>query len=63
MEDMPAHWQAAMSMYYASGRTMAEIAGTLGVHESLVSYIRRAALRRMAERLEAIGICSSGKAL
>ena len=59
MKTLPERYQAVISLYYLGGRTMREIGETLGINESRVSQIHRAALDRMAVSLQAAGIHSA----
>jgi RNA polymerase sigma factor FliA len=52
-------YQTVIRMYYNENRTMREIGDALGINESRVSQIHRAALEKMAENLQAAGIHSS----
>jgi len=58
MKTLPDRYQAVIRHYYAGGKTMREIGEKLGINESRVSQIHRAALERMAENLQAAGIHS-----
>ena len=59
MKGLPERYQAVIGYYYTGGKTMKEIGETLGINESRVSQIHRAALERMEESLHAAGIHSS----
>jgi RNA polymerase sigma factor for flagellar operon FliA len=59
MQPLPERYQAVIKLYYIGGKTMREIGESLGINESRVSQIHRAALDRMAESLQAAGIHSS----
>ena len=59
MKDLPVRYQAVIRHYYAGGKTMREIGEDLNINESRVSQIHRAALEKMAESLQALGIHSS----
>lgn len=59
MKDLPERYQAVIRGYYAGGKTMKEIGESLGINESRVSQIHRAALEKMGEHLQASGIHSS----
>jgi len=50
-------------MYYDEGKTMREIGTVLGINESRVSQIHRAALDKMQENLQSAGIHSSAAVL
>jgi RNA polymerase sigma factor for flagellar operon FliA len=45
--------------YYVGGKTMREIGDSMGINESRVSQIHRAALDKMAINLQAVGIHSA----
>jgi RNA polymerase sigma factor for flagellar operon FliA len=59
MKTLPERYQAVIRSYYSGGKTMKEIGESLGINESRVSQIHRAALERMEESLHAVGIHSS----
>lgn len=59
MKTLPPRYQSVIGLYYVGGKTMREIGHTLGVNESRVSQIHKAALERMAENLQSVGIHSS----
>lgn len=59
MGSLPGRYQAVVRMYYEDGRTMREIGGELGINESRVSQIHRAALEKLAQNLQSAGIHSS----
>lgn len=59
MGTLPERYQIVVKMYYNEGKTMREIGVTLGINESRVSQIHRAALDRMALSLQEAGIHSS----
>lgn len=59
MNGLPARYQQVIRNYYSGGKTMREIGESLGVNESRVSQIHKAALERMAATLQAAGISSS----
>jgi RNA polymerase sigma factor for flagellar operon FliA len=63
MGTLPVRYQTVVRMYYEEGKTMREIGITLGINESRVSQIHRAALDKMAENLQAAGIHSSASVL
>ena len=56
---MPERYQAVIGLYYLGGKTMREIGDRLGINESRVSQIHRAALDKMSVSLQAAGIYSS----
>jgi len=47
-----------IGLYYIGGKTMREIGDRMGINESRVSQIHRAALDKMEEHLQAVGIHS-----
>ena len=59
MRVLPERYQAVVSLYYVEDLSMREIAGRLGVNESRISQIHKAALEKMAAKLESSGISSS----
>ena len=59
MRLLPERYQTVVRLYYTNELTMKEIGGFLGVNESRVSQIHKAALARMAEAMAATGISSS----
>jgi RNA polymerase sigma factor for flagellar operon FliA len=63
MKSLPERYQAVIEYYYAGGRTMREIGDALGINESRVSQIHRAALEKMNESLQAVGIHSTDNLL
>jgi RNA polymerase sigma factor for flagellar operon FliA len=58
MRNLPARHQEVIRHYYTGGKTMREIGESMGVNESRVSQIHKAALERLAEHLQASGISS-----
>jgi RNA polymerase sigma factor for flagellar operon FliA len=56
MATLPKRYQAVINDYYTGGKTMREIGEAMGVNESRVSQIHKAALERMAEKLQESGI-------
>jgi RNA polymerase sigma factor for flagellar operon FliA len=58
MSVLPSRYQEVIRNYYNGGKTMREIGESMGVNESRVSQIHKAALERMAENLQASGISS-----
>ena len=48
-----------IGLYYLGGKTMREIGDRMGINESRVSQIHRAALDKMSVNLQAAGIHSS----
>jgi RNA polymerase sigma factor for flagellar operon FliA len=59
MKTLPERYQTVIGLYYLGGKTMREIGDTLGINESRVSQIHRAALDKMSSSLQAAGIHSS----
>ncbi len=59
MKTLPERYQAVIGLYYVGGKTMREIGEKLGINESRVSQIHRAALDKMSANLQAAGIHSS----
>jgi RNA polymerase sigma factor for flagellar operon FliA len=59
MQTLPVRHREVIHNYYSGGKTMREIGARLGVNESRVSQIHKAALERMAEVLTASGIRSA----
>ena len=59
MKTLPERYQAVIGLYYLGGKTMREIGDRLGINESRVSQIHRAALDKMSVSLQAAGIYSS----
>jgi RNA polymerase sigma factor for flagellar operon FliA len=59
MKVLPERYQKVVSLYYTGEMTMKEIGGILGINESRVSQIHKAALEKMQVVLEANGISSS----
>lgn len=59
MKTLPERYQKVVVLYYNKDMTMKEIGGVLGINESRVSQIHKAALEKMAVTLESNGISSS----
>jgi RNA polymerase sigma factor FliA len=59
IKTLPVRYQKVVSLYYTGELTMKEIGGILGINESRVSQIHKAALEKMQVVLEANGICNS----
>jgi RNA polymerase sigma factor for flagellar operon FliA len=59
MKTLPERYQTVIGLYYVGGKTMREIGDRMGINESRVSQIHRAALDRMQVNLQAAGISSS----
>jgi RNA polymerase sigma factor FliA len=55
LHSLPLRYQSVVTMYYTDELTMKEIGQRLGVNESRVSQIHKAALRRMGAMLTAEG--------
>lgn len=58
MNTLPKRYQEVVKMYYENDMTMKEIGGLLGVNESRVSQIHKAALAKMQVFLGGTGISS-----
>jgi RNA polymerase sigma factor for flagellar operon FliA len=59
MQTLPARHRQVIDLYYTGGRTMREIGDSMGINESRVSQIHRAALEKMETNLHAAGIHST----
>lgn len=59
MSVLPQRYQKVVTLYYAGDRTMKEIGAEMGINESRVSQIHKAALEKMAGALTAAGISST----
>lgn len=59
IQTLPERYQKVVSLYYTGEMTMKEIGTILGINESRVSQIHKAALEKMAVALESNGITSS----
>ncbi len=59
MKVLPERYQKVVTLYYTKEMTMKEIGGILGINESRVSQIHKAALEKMQVALESTGITSS----
>lgn len=59
MKTLPERYQTVIGLYYIGGKTMREIGDKLGINESRVSQIHRAALDRMSVNLQSAGIRSA----
>lgn len=59
MSSLPARHRQVIHNYYTGGKTMREIGESMGVNESRVSQIHKAALERLAENLQSSGIKSA----
>jgi RNA polymerase sigma factor for flagellar operon FliA len=59
MKTLPERYQKVVSLYYTGEMTMKEIGGILGINESRVSQIHKAALEKMQVVLQTSGITSS----
>lgn len=59
VDALPLRYQKVVKMYYNDEMTMKEIGAHLGVNESRISQIHKAALRKMANLLTAAGIDAS----
>jgi RNA polymerase sigma factor for flagellar operon FliA len=58
MKTLPERYQNVIHLYYKGEKTMREIGNSMGINESRVSQIHRAALERMAQNLKGAGIHS-----
>jgi RNA polymerase sigma factor for flagellar operon FliA len=63
IKNLPERYQTVIRDYYDGGKTMKEIGDSMGINESRVSQIHRAALERMQESLQAVGIHSTDSLL
>lgn len=59
VKELPERHQGVLRLYYTGGMTMREIGDRMGVNESRVSQIHKAALGRLGERLRASNVTSS----
>lgn len=59
MKTLPERYQMVIGLYYLTGKTMREIGDRMGINESRVSQIHKAALDKMGISLQAAGIHSS----
>ena len=58
MQELPERYQTVIGLYYLGGKTMREIGSRLGINESRVSQIHKAALEKMQVVLQNNGISS-----
>jgi len=58
MTRLPERYQKVVVLYYTNEMTMKEIGNVMGINESRVSQIHKAALEKMATALEEAGINS-----
>jgi len=63
LKTLPDRYQTVIGLYYLGGKTMREIGDRLGINESRVSQIHRAALDKMSVNLQSAGICSTDSLL
>jgi RNA polymerase sigma factor for flagellar operon FliA len=63
LKPLPRQYQTVIRSYYVAGQTLREIGQSLSIKESRVCQIHRAALRCMAESLQAAGIRSGASVL
>jgi RNA polymerase sigma factor for flagellar operon FliA len=63
LKTLPDRYQTVIGLYYLGGKTMREIGDRLGINESRVSQIHRAALDKMSVNLQSAGISSTGSLL
>ncbi len=59
LSTLPERYQKVVLLYYSNELTMKEIGGMLGINESRVSQIHKAALEKMANALGQVGISSA----
>lgn len=59
MRVLPERYRKVVTLYYTNEMTMKEIGGLMGINESRVSQIHKAALEKMAAALQAAGISSA----
>jgi RNA polymerase sigma factor for flagellar operon FliA len=59
LKTLPDRYQTVIGLYYLGGKTMREIGDRLGINESRVSQIHRAALDKMSANLQSAGISST----
>ena len=59
MQTLPERYQKVVMLYYTNEMTMKEIGGVLGINESRVSQIHKAALEKMQGVLQSNGISGS----
>lgn len=59
MKTLPERYQKVVMLYYTNEMTMKEIGGVLGINESRVSQIHKAALEKMQVVLQSNGISGS----
>ncbi len=60
LQTLPLRYQRVVTMYYSQGSTMKQIGNELGVNESRVSQIHKAALEKLNAALRTRGIDSPG---
>ena len=60
MRSLPERYKKVVVLYYTKQLTMKEIGDAMGVNESRISQIHKAALKKMQTALESEGICSVG---
>ena len=60
LKSLPDRYRKIVLMYYTNDMTMREIGATMGIKESRVSQLHKAALEKMARALRSEGIYSSG---
>ena len=59
MQVLPERYKRVVTLYYSNEMTMKEIGNLLGINESRVSQIHKAALEKMNAALHDAGIHSS----
>ena len=58
LKNLPPRYQTVIQLYYVAGKTMKEIGDSMGINESRVSQIHRAALDQLNGQLQSVGINS-----
>ena len=58
MQTLPPRYQQVVTLYYTNEMTMKEIGTRMGINESRVSQIHKAALEKMNAALQANGVTS-----
>ncbi len=59
MNVLPERYRKVVKLYYTNEMTMKEIGGLMGINESRVSQIHKAALEKLAVALHSVGITSA----
>ena len=60
LQALPERYRRIVLMYYTNDMTMREIGATMGIKESRVSQLHKAALEKMARTLRSEGVHSAG---